>query len=510
MLSNGKRIAGRYEIVQPLGGGGMAMVYQAHDLVLDRWVAIKVMNDSLKNQNEFVQRFIREAKAAGSMSHANIVSVYDIGRENSIYFMVMEYIEGTTLADYLHKNNHSLTTDETLDIAVQICEGLTHAHLNGIIHRDIKLQNIMRTVDGRYKVTDFGISFFSHMNTSLTQTGTVMGSAHYFSPEQASGGKVSYASDVYSLGVVIYKMVTKRFPFDAKNSVSIALKHLQEPVPDPRKFNPSIPEDLVEVIYKALKKKQEERYQSIEEMKHALLKIDNDVSSHVVSTLDDSTQRIETEYTAFPPRQEATSQQKSNKKSNKLKLSMSFVIAFIVLGAIYLIGWEYWQKDESDLRIKNEQPNIQKQDKATKNKHKTERSQLTGSHPWWKELPKPDLMENDIFSVFQASGENGEYDVSLLVGAMPKNSFKYNIYVVDGFSSRLILSGRNVSFHAQPNEIGYTPVNFHVTIPNQLLPNTGIVKIEIYHKHTGKKMDATDNLLQQWGKPPEGYQVSEE
>ncbi|MRG28635.1 protein kinase [Laceyella tengchongensis] len=265
----GKQLGGRYEILHLLGEGGMAVVYKAKDHHLNRDVAIKIMNQKLHEGEPAIKRFIREAQTAGKFSHPNIVNVFDIGNEDDLYYMVMELIEGPTLGDLIEERG-PLPAKEAISIVMQICDGLAHAHKHGIIHRDIKPHNIMATADGTYKITDFGISRLLSAATQYTKTGTVMGSVHYFSPEQACGQELNYSSDLYSLGIVLYELVTGDVPFDADQSVAIALKHLQHPVPDPRGKNQALPAALCDIIYKALAKKPEDRYQSAEEFKQAL------------------------------------------------------------------------------------------------------------------------------------------------------------------------------------------------------------------------------------------------
>ncbi len=236
MSMEGRKLGGRYEILYRVGGGGMAVVYKAKDLLLNRYVAIKVMNESLSNDTEFIRRFSREAQAAASLSHPNVVNVYDVGREGHIHYIVMEYVEGPTLKEYIQENG-PLPPEDAVHIASQICDALAHAHDNQIIHRDIKPHNILLGKNGRVKVTDFGIARAATSST-ITQTGSVMGSVHYFSPEQARGGVIGEKSDLYSLGIVMYEMVTGELPFDGDSAIGIALKHLQEPVVAPRELRP--------------------------------------------------------------------------------------------------------------------------------------------------------------------------------------------------------------------------------------------------------------------------------
>jgi serine/threonine protein kinase len=266
----GKIIAGRYEILEHIAGGGMAAVYQGRDNVLHRIVAVKVMDPQLGQDDEFVKRFILEAQATGRLSHPNIVNVYDAGEEEGMYYMVMEFVEGITLKEYIIEKGF-LSAEEAAEITAQICDGLAHAHKQGIIHRDIKPHNILCTPDGRYKLTDFGIARLVDAATHLTKTGTVMGSVHYFSPEQASGHNISYPSDLYSLGIVLFEMLTGSVPFDAKEHILVAMMHLHDEVPDPRLVQEDLPESFTHVLNKVLAKKPEDRYQSADELKESLI-----------------------------------------------------------------------------------------------------------------------------------------------------------------------------------------------------------------------------------------------
>lgn len=264
MQMEGKKLGGRYEIVSRVGGGGMAVVYKAKDVLLNRYVAIKVLSESLSNDSEFIRRFSREAQAAASLSHPNIVNVYDVGRDHFTHYIVMELVEGPTLKQYI-QDRGPLPVQEAATIAVQICDGLAHAHENQIVHRDIKPHNILLGPNGRAKVTDFGIARAASSST-ITQQGSVMGSVHYFSPEQARGGVIGEKSDLYSLGIVLYEMLTGRIPFDGDSAISIALKHLQETPEDPRKYNSNIPDNVAEIVMRALSKNPEERFESARDM----------------------------------------------------------------------------------------------------------------------------------------------------------------------------------------------------------------------------------------------------
>lgn len=260
----GSELGGRYEIVERIGGGGMAIVYKAYDTLLHRHVAVKVLREQFVHDEEFIQRFRREARSAASLSHPNVVSIYDVGQDEDIHYIVMEYIEGGTLNDII-KERAPLQAEEAVKIASQICDALDHAHQNGIIHRDIKPHNILISKSGRIKVTDFGIARAA-ASSHITQTGAVLGSVHYFSPEHAKGVAQGEKSDIYSLGAVLYQMVTNRLPFAGDSPISVALKHLQEDFEEPRSINPLLPQSLENIILKALRKRPEERYESARAM----------------------------------------------------------------------------------------------------------------------------------------------------------------------------------------------------------------------------------------------------
>jgi len=260
----GFELGGRYEIIERIGGGGMALVYRAQDILLGRNVAVKILRQQFVHDEDFVRRFRREAQAAASLSHPNIVSVYDVGQQDDTHYIVMEYVEGRNLNDII-KERAPLQPEEAVKIAAQICDALDHAHNNQIIHRDIKPHNILIGKNGRVKVTDFGIAR-AVTSSTITQTGSVVGSVHYLSPEHAKGVVTGEKSDLYSLGVVLYQMVTGRLPFLGESPISVALKHLQDGFEEPRKVNPLIPQSLENIILRAMRKSPGERYGSAREM----------------------------------------------------------------------------------------------------------------------------------------------------------------------------------------------------------------------------------------------------
>lgn len=269
----GKILGNRYEIVEKIGGGGMALVYKAKCGLLNRYVAIKILRSEFTNDEEFINKFRRESQAAASLSHPNIVNIYDVGVEDNIYYIVMEYIKGQTLKEFIREQG-SVSADKTLDIAIKIADAIHHAHSNHIVHRDIKPHNIMVTEDGRVKVTDFGIARAATSST-VTNTSNVIGSVHYFSPEQARGGYTDEKSDIYSLGVVMYEMITGRVPFQGESPISVALKHIQEAIVPPTEINSNVPKNLEAIIMKCVQKDQSLRYGDTSQLLVDLRKVQN-------------------------------------------------------------------------------------------------------------------------------------------------------------------------------------------------------------------------------------------
>lgn len=278
----GKILGNRYQLVERIGGGGMAIVYKAKCLLLNRYVAVKILRSEFTDDEEFVKRFRIEAQAAASLNHPNIVSIYDVGKQDDAQYIVMEFIDGITLKDYINQNG-ALPWKEAVSIAIQICSALEQAHKNHIVHRDIKPHNIMLTSEGIAKVTDFGIAR-AVTSATITMVGSTIGSVHYFSPEQARGGYTDEKSDLYSLGVTLYEMVTGQVPFDGESPVAVALKHIQEKAERPADLNPTVPKGVNDLILKAMKKNQNLRYQSASEMLNDLHRTLSEPNARIVGS----------------------------------------------------------------------------------------------------------------------------------------------------------------------------------------------------------------------------------
>ncbi|MFZ5989071.1 MAG: Stk1 family PASTA domain-containing Ser/Thr kinase [Bacillota bacterium] len=260
----GQILGNRYELIEKIGGGGMALVYKAKCKLLNRFVAVKVLRPEFTNDEEFVKRFRIEAQAAASLSHPNIVSIYDVGHEGDIHYIVMEYVNGATLKQYIEQQG-ALDWKEAVNIAIQICLAIEHAHKNHIVHRDIKPHNILFTKEGVAKVTDFGIARAVSSST-ITMAGSTIGSVHYFSPEQARGGFTDEKSDLYSLGIVLYELLTGKLPFNGESPVAVAIKHIQDEPEEPVSIKNDIPKGVNSIVMGAIQKDQSKRYQTATEL----------------------------------------------------------------------------------------------------------------------------------------------------------------------------------------------------------------------------------------------------
>ena len=336
----GKILGNRYEIIEKIGNGGMATVYKSKDRVLNRYVAVKILRDEFTTDEEFIKRFRIEAQSAASLTHPNIVSIFDVGNEGNLYYIVMELIKGKTLKEIITEENGPLPWKWSLNVVTQIASALETAHKNNIVHRDIKPHNIIITEDGIAKVTDFGIAK-AVSNSTITAFGTTIGSVHYFSPEHARGGFTDAKSDLYSLGVVMYEMLTGKVPFDADTPVSVALKHMQEKPVEPKELNENIPQVVNDIIMKAMQKDINLRYQSATEMVKDLntaLKNPDENFVHIGKNVGAATQRISTQEIAEAERRANEQKNKGKeKKTNKFKeLIKKHKVASAILGAIFL------------------------------------------------------------------------------------------------------------------------------------------------------------------------------
>ncbi len=354
----GKRINDRYKILQLVGGGGMSNVYLAHDMILNRDVAIKILRYDMTNEEEFTRRFQREALSATSLTHPNIVSIYDVGEDADMHFIVMEFIKGKTLKQYINEFS-PLSPARSIHIMKQLISAIAHAHENQIIHRDIKPQNILIDEDGNCKITDFGISI-TLSATSFTKTNSVLGTVHYLSPEQARGGIATKKSDIYALGIVLYELLTGELPFSGESAVSIALKHLQTETPSVRAFDASIPQALENVVLKATAKNPAHRYNSVEEMEEDLdtalspsrlheMKfvppIDNDATKAMpiikeplpISDIE-QTKIVRPNEQDKEPRIEKQKTEKKKKSKGKIFAIIGILIAVLILLAVVLFN----------------------------------------------------------------------------------------------------------------------------------------------------------------------------
>ncbi len=343
MNLEGKLLGNRYEIIEKIGNGGMATVYKATDKVLKRNVAVKILRDEFTTDDEFIKRFEVEAQSAARLTHPNIVSIYDVGVDGNLYYIVMELIQGKTLKEIIIKEKGPLPWKWSINVSIQIASALEMAHRNNIIHRDIKPHNIIITEDGVAKVTDFGIAK-AVSNSTITAFGTTIGSVHYFSPEHARGGFTDAKSDLYSLGVVMYEMVTGRVPFDADTPVSVALKHMQEEPVEPIELNPNLPIAVNKIIMRALQKDTTLRYQTASEMLVDLKKSLKDPEGDFVEELEyDPTARTQViDTNAY--RDNKQTKNSSGKKDGKFKTfvkthkGLSIFIGLLLLFVLSLGG----------------------------------------------------------------------------------------------------------------------------------------------------------------------------
>jgi len=343
-----KIFGGRYEVLERIGSGGMAIVYKAKDILLNRVVTIKVLREQFVTDEDFIRRFRREAQSAASLSHPNIVSVYDVGKEGDTEYIVMEYVEGRNLKEII-REYAPLSTDQSINLGRQITMAIQNAHEHHIIHRDIKPHNILVTEDGHAKVTDFGIAR-AVSSATVTHTGDIIGSVHYLSPEQAKGLQSNEQSDIYSLGIVLYELITGKVPYDGETPITIALKHLQEQAVLPSKINPRIEKEFEAVIMRAIAKSPEQRYLSAKDLLADLdhIQAGRPISSVAIPLTDDSeaTQThkgmgkilapIQTKDSAIGGKPSTT---KTDKKDRRKWIVGGLVLLFLLLGGLALMNY---------------------------------------------------------------------------------------------------------------------------------------------------------------------------
>jgi eukaryotic-like serine/threonine-protein kinase len=339
----GQVLGNRYEIIEKIGGGGMAMVYRAKCRLLNRYVAVKILRNEYTSDKDLVNKFKRESQAVASLSHPNIVNVYDVGEVDDLYYIVMEMVSGKTLKKVIQEKG-ALHQEEIIHYTKQIARALQHAHNNFVVHRDIKPQNILITEDHQAKVTDFGIALSSTTST-LTNTGSLVGSVHYFSPEQARGGYTDAKTDLYSLGIVMYEMATGKVPFEGESPITIALKHLQQDIELPSEANPSISEGLEKIIMKLTQKEQMSRFQSAEALIEALNLMETDpnyVLEEMDDEMDENPTQINTQTKGDVIRKMAATKNIRRKKTSKTRfILVAGILTALVAALLFTFGLFY-------------------------------------------------------------------------------------------------------------------------------------------------------------------------
>lgn len=368
MISRGQLINDRYEIIRSIGEGGMANVYLAQDTILDRKVAVKILRGDLAEDEKFVRRFQREAISASSLNDPNIVEVYDVGEDDGKYFIVMEYVQGLTLKQLIKKRG-SLTLPEVQDIMLQLTSAVAHAHESYIIHRDIKPQNVIILEDGRVKIMDFGIAVALNAG-EFTQTNSVMGTVYYIPPEQANGGAATIKSDIYSLGILMYELVTGHVPFKGDNPVEVAIKHMNEPLPSICEYDPEMPQSIENIILRASAKNPKNRYESASEMHEDLeTALDKDRFNEPKVTyrypeknFDDNKEVVKGGRVA---RNAEKDENKKDKRMNKALIVVGSIVGVLIAALLFV--FILWPKisDKPDIEIPDVQGMTVKQARST-------------------------------------------------------------------------------------------------------------------------------------------------
>lgn len=428
MVIKGQKINDRYQIIRTIGEGGMANVYLAHDTILDRDVAVKILRGDLADDEKFVRRFQREAISASSLAHPNIVEMYDVGEDDGQYYIVMEYVEGKTLKS-LVKRRGNLTLTEVVDIMLQLTSAVACAHDSYIIHRDIKPQNVLIKDDGTVKITDFGIAMALNSN-ELTQTNSVMGSVHYLPPEQANGSGSTIKSDIYSLGILMFELLTGKLPFKGENAVEIAIKQMRDKIPSVCAINPEIPQSIENIILKACAKNPKNRYENVLEMHDDIKNSLNEERKnekrityrYSESDLDETKvipnlNKLPKEEVKANKIDEVELEPKKDKKMNKAILILSIVAAFLVVGlSIFLVVIPMFGKekeivipDVSNLSIVDAEKKLKDLgfEIATENKSESSSTIKEGLVIETQPMKGLSRKEGTIITLIVSSGEDG-------------------------------------------------------------------------------------------------------
>ncbi|MCF6410518.1 Stk1 family PASTA domain-containing Ser/Thr kinase [Pseudalkalibacillus salsuginis] len=437
----GRRISSRYKILEIIGDGGMAVVYKAEDLILDRIVAVKVLRSEYSTDEDFIRRFRREAESATSLNHPNVVNIVDVGEEEQIYFIVMEYVKGKTLKQIIRENG-PLSPERAVEIMKQISSAIAHAHEHHIVHRDIKPHNILIDENGNAKVTDFGIALAA-TSATITHTHSVLGSVHYFSPEQARGGIANNKSDIYSLGVVFYEMVTGRLPFSGESAVSVALKHLQEKFPEPKLINPDIPQSIENIILKAMAKNPNERFENVQALEEDLRTVldpdridepkhsfdEDEEATKVLTPIGNITEQMKTAPVPSTKGEvgvEKGGKQKKEKKDKKKKKNWVAIIlmVFLLLGIAGVAAVTLWPEifQTKDVSV----PDVINQPYTTA----YEKIKDAGLNPEKEEQPSSEVEEGHVIRQTPSPGTavKENQTVKLIVSSGPEK-FEVENYV---------------------------------------------------------------------------------